>query len=226
MLTAVFLSRKHRDPKPNRPRVLEISYQVIVYLTGAFALVTALITFVKKVGFLTLFSYDDIATDAEAFNAYRTVEILALIEMFLTVAFLLLFMLVMNSLITNNTGISPASDRYSRTEKDYHSLLKRKNLIIFIFGALAAVSKCVHVFLNAKTQLIFTDESDITVGAFSASVVPWFHLVVTATAVLYIVITFYNMAVFKEEIKMKYSPMLHLPYSKSNDNAAKLGEDK
>ena len=135
-------------------------------------------------------------------------------------------MLVMNSFVTSNTGISPTSDRYSRTEKDYHSALKRKNLIIFIFGAIAAACKCVYVFLNAKTQIIFTDESDITLGAFSASVVPWFNLVVTATAAIYIILNFYNMSILKEEVRMKYSPLLHSAPSKSNDNAAKFGEDK
>ncbi len=217
MLIAVFHAKKHISPKTNTPRVLELSYKVAGDLIGVFTFIAALLTYIKQVSFLSVFSYEDIMTDEAAFAAYRTLEILALIEMFLTVAFLLLFMLVMNSFVTSNTGISVTSDRYSRTEKDYHSLLKKKNLIIFIFGAIAAVCKCVYVFLNAKTQIIFTDESDITVGAFSASVVPWFNLVVTATAVFYIILTFYNMSIFKEEVKMKYSPLLHSGTSSSKN---------
>ena len=132
-------------------------------------------------------------------------EILALIEAAFTVLLLFFFMQVMNAIVINNTGVSVTSERYSRTEMAYHTSLKSKNLIIFIMAALAAVAKCLHVFLKAKTEIVFTNESDITAGAFSASVVPWFNLVVTATSILYIILSFYYLSNLKDEIKMKWT---------------------
>ena len=63
----------------------------------------------------------------------------------------------------------------------------------------------VAVFINSKTQIIFSDPNDVTMGAFAASVAPWFNLVVTGTAVLYIFLTFYYMSGLKDEVKMRYS---------------------
>ena len=80
-----------------------------------------------------------------------------------------------------------------------------KNVLIFAVGAVSAIAKCIEVFINSRTTIIFTDENDVTAGAFSASVAPWFNLVVTGTALLYIFFTFYYMSNLKDEVKMKYS---------------------
>ena len=155
------------------------------------------------------YSYEEIPVDKDALSAYKVVEIFAFIEALLTILFLFGFLLLMNRIVICNTGIPASSERYSRTEAAYHASLKNKNLIIFIIGCVAAAVKCVHVFLNASTEIIFTDKNDVTAGAFSASVVPWFNLVVTTTAILYIILSFYYMSNLKDEIKMKYSDLIH-----------------
>jgi hypothetical protein len=176
---------------------------IAVYPLGGAAVIVSFITYILKISFLSRYSYEDIATDSYASLSYKTIEIFALIEMLLTVAFLLFFMLLVNSFTVRNTGIFSESERSSRSANEYHRSLKNKNLIIFIFGTVSAVAKLLNVFVNGKAQLIFTDESDVTAGAFYAASLPWFNLVVTGTALLYIFFTFYYMSNLKDEVKMK-----------------------
>ena len=193
MLIAAFMTLKHTKAL------------IPCYIVGGLAVFESIIVYSLKIAFLTSFSYEDISKYPMAKNLYQMVEALSLVELITTVAFLLLFMLIMNSFVMDNTGLSPDSDRYSIGEMKFHSSLKIKNLIIFIFGSVAAVAKFVNVILNGNAKLIFTDESDVTAGAFFAAAIPWFNIVVTVTALLYVFFTIYFMSGLKDEVKMKYS---------------------
>ena len=193
MLVAVFISRKHT------------SGQKIAYPVGALAVAVSTVSYVLTVSFLSRYSYEDIALIPAAKSAYLVIEILTLLETALTVAFLFLVMRIMNRFVLDNTGMDISSERYSKLEEEFHRSLKIKNLVIFIMGSLASLAKCASVFINSKTQIIFSDPNDVTMGAFAASVAPWFNLVVTGTAVIYIFFTFYYMSGLKDEVKMRYS---------------------
>lgn len=193
MLVAVFYSKKHA------------SRQMPCIIAGACAFIASAVDYLLLISFLSRFSYEDIGFDAQARSAYLLIEIFAIIEFVSVVAFLFFFMRIMNSFVLKNTGLSPDSERYSPTERAFHTSVMNKNLVIFIFGILAAMAKCANVFINSSSQIIFTDESDVTAGAFYASIAPWFNLVITVTAVLYIFFTFYYVSNLKDEVKMKYS---------------------
>lgn len=193
MLVAVFMSRKHTTGQKH------------AYPVGALAVAVSTVSYVLTVSFLSSYSYEDIELIPAAKSAYLVIEILTLAETALTVAFLFLIMRMMNRFVLDNTGMDISSERYSTLEKEFHRSLVVKNLVIFISGALASIAKCASVFINSETQIIFSDPNDVTIGAFAASVAPWFNLVVTGTAVLYIFFTFYYMSGLKDEVKMRYS---------------------
>ena len=193
MFIVILMSRKHA------------SKQILAYLVGALAIIFSILSYVMTVSFLSIYSYEDIATVEAAKSQYITIELLTLAETLATVTLLYLFMRIMNSFVLRNTGADPRSERYSKTDITFHESLKDKNKLIFTFGTLASIAKCASVFINAKTQTIFSDPNDVTMGAFSASVAPWFNLVVTGTALLYIFFSFYYMSNLKDEVKMKYS---------------------
>ena len=193
MIIAVFLSRKHTvNHNP-------------CYVSGALAFIVSIVNYIITVVFLSSYTYEDIKEIPSASTLYLIIEILSIIEMLLVIVFLFFIMKMMNTFVLDYTGVDPKSDRYSSMEREFHGTLMRKNLIIFIFGALTALVKCIDAFLNGSVILIFTNTNDVTAGAFYAPSIPWFGLVVTVSAVLYIFFSFYYLSTLKDEVKMRFS---------------------
>lgn len=166
--------------------------------------VFSLTTYILLARFLSEYTYADIATNNLARTSYLFVLVFGTVEFLLLVAFLIFAAKAFSSFILTNTGLSPDSDRYMRMEKEYHSALIKKNYTMTVLGILAALAKCINIFLNSSVKKIYTDESDIMMPIISSSPIPWFNLVITITSIMYIGYTLYFLSTIKEEVKMKY----------------------
>ena len=100
--------------------------------------------------------------------------------------------------ILGTLGLSPESERYSRTEKKYHKELSRFNLIFLLFGSLSVICRGIYIYLRG--QVIFIPSSATAVGTISHQWEFW-PLVLVGIAIPYIIFAFYYMGVLKEEIK-------------------------
>ncbi len=171
-----------------------------LFISGIIYLGLSLASHITSTSFLLKYEYTDLVKDTSAKALYETVQILAVLE-FLSLALFLLFIAkAFSSFITEHTGVSADSERYGKLEKEFHRSLKIKNYITMGLGILAAFTKCVNVFLNSEVQIIFTETDAIT-----ASILPWFGVLVTLTAVAYIAFNFFYMSTLKDEVKMKYT---------------------
>lgn len=175
--------------------------------SGAYA-ATSLLAFVFSVRFLKKYDYIDIANKLSASNhdvlaAYVGVVITAAIEFIAITVFFAFALKYMRSFILENTGLSPESDRYSRTESDYHKSLMIKLYLFFGFAFLAALLKFVEIclFLSPKIHYNITSEH---LSVVTSSAVPWFGILVAAASILFIGYALYFTHILREEIEMKY----------------------
>ena len=172
------------------------------FLIGGCFIASSIAAYMLSVNFLSKYEYLDLLDSAAARSNYLSVQISALIEFLFLIPLLIFVAKSFNNFIISHTGISPESERYQKMEKEYHDSLKKKNYILMVIGILVGAAKCANVFINRDVQ-IFISEVDMDIVA--ASAVPWFNLVVTATAVVYIGFSIYFTSTLKEEVKLKYT---------------------
>ena len=172
-------------------------------ISGAVYTAVSLVTYVLKFNFLEKYEYFDIVIDPKAVEAYMPISIFAVLEFVTLAVFLVLFALSFNKFILLNTGLSPESERYGITEKLYHGSLKKGSYGLFLVGLVAGLAKMINVFLNREVQLIYSDITDVSMPTFTGSLIPWFNLVITATAILYIGYSLYYLSTVKEEVELK-----------------------
>lgn len=193
LLIAVFNLQKHTKQS------------VYSYVIAALYTASALTSFIFSTRFLLKYEYIDLFKNEAAKRSYLLVEIFGVVELAFLVIYMISQGLVLKAFILNNTGVSPDSDRYRKTEIDYHTSLIKRSYLISGFGIIAGAAKCINIFLNRDVQLIYSDITDITQPTFTASAVPWFNLVVTATALIYIGYSLYFASALKEEVSIKYT---------------------
>lgn len=172
------------------------------FVFGLLFTVTSLVAYIFSVRFLSSYRYLDLISNNDARDAYLFVQIFGILEFIVLSIFLIFSSRTLKYFILTNTGVSPDSDRYLGMEKEYHTSLIKKAYILTGIGILAALAKCVNIFLNRDVQLVFKNINEVMVAA---SPIPWFNLVVTVTAVAYIAYSLYFTSTLKEEVRMKYS---------------------
>ncbi len=190
LIASFFAMRKH------------VSKNITLYISGFLFIAISAIAYIFSVMFHSKYEYLDLIKNSEARNAYLWVQIFGVAEFIAITVFLLISIKTLKEFILNNTGVNPQSDRYLRMEKDYHKSLFTKTYILIGLGILSALTKCVNIFLNSEVQFVFTNINDVMIAA---SPIPWFNLVVTATAVLFIAYSIYFTSYLKEEVRMKYT---------------------
>ncbi len=176
----------------------------LIYLFGGGYIISATVAFIASAGFLSKYEYLDLIDSAEARSSYLFVRISAVIEFVFLVLFVIFIAKVLNSFILQNTGISPEDKKYAKLDIEYHSVLKRMSGTMCLFAILAGTVKCASVFINSDVQLLFT-----STGTVTTSSIPWFNLIVTTSAIIYIAFTFYFISTLKDEVTHKYSEILH-----------------
>ena len=179
-----------------------ISKNIALYISGFLFVAISALAYVFSLTFHSSYEYLDLIKNSEARNAYLYVQIFGVAEFIAITAFLLIFIKTLKEFILNNTGVNPQSDRYLKMEKDYHKSLFTRAYIFIGLGILSALAKCVNIFLNSDVQYVFTNINEVMIAA---SPIPWFNLVVTATAIFFIAYSLYFTSYLKEEVKMKFT---------------------
>lgn len=170
------------------------------YICGVIYVVAAIISYTFSVLFLSNHVYLDILDDKAAQSAYLNVEISGMLEFVFLAIFLIAIYREIRKFIYTRTGILPTNEKYGKIDEDYHKSLNNKNMILCALGILAGAAKCVNLFFNSDVQILFTSGNAITTSS-----VPWFNLLVQATAIAYILFAFYLASVLKDEVKEKYA---------------------
>ena len=163
--------------------------------------------YAASVYFNTKFDYIDLLENKAALNAYLFVQIFSLLEFVSLIVFLFFAARTYKTFILKNTGLDKSNERYNERDREYHSSLVKKAYVHCALIALVNLTQCANVFLKRYVQLVFTDITDVTMPTISTSLVPWFNIVVTAVAVIYIGYTIYFTSHLKEEVIMKYQTL-------------------
>lgn len=171
---------------------------------GVYALFS-LVSTALTIFFADRYGYAALLRSAEAREAYLPIKIFAIVEFIAFVVFLFFFFSVQNSFVLRETGVSQTSDRYDRTEKEYHRMLKRRNLLLFIVGLLMGGSKCAEAFFRGTVKTVTIRDIGGLEKTMVVPVLEWFPVVVAATSVLYILASLYIYGKLKEDLRRKLS---------------------
>ncbi len=171
-----------------------------VRILGIFSILTSLAQALVLEIFEYDYGYNSLLTDLEARNAYVPCVIVAAINTAMILALLISVFLSLRHAILYTLGVSPKSERYGRTEREYHKGLSRFNLAFLIFGVLSTVCRGLYVYLRG--QVVFVPSEIVaSAGTFSHKLEFW-PLVLVGIAIPYIIFSFYVMGVMKEEIQL------------------------
>ena len=110
---------------------------------------------------------------------------------------------ILKKFIISHTGIMPSSERYSKTDIEYHKRLKRRAGTLFGLAILLSVVKladCVQKYFSKNTLVSSGNVS----GLVSTGLIPWFGIVVSAVTIAFIGFALYFGSELKEEIELKY----------------------
>lgn len=173
-----------------------------LYVSGFAFIAVSTLTYAFSVIFHSKYEYIDLIKNVEAKKAYLLVETFGVAEFITLTIFLFISNKTLREFILNNTGVSPKSDRYLKMEKEYHKSLFTKFYVFIGLCILSFLTKMINVFLNSEVKFVFTNINEIMIAA---SPIPWFNLVVTATAILFIGYSIYFTSCLKEEVRMKYT---------------------
>ena len=178
--------------------------RVMALLCGVAYSAVSIASYNVGASFLSKYDYTDLITDEAAKRAYSSVIALAVAELVLLIAFLVICAVSLNAFIRRNTGITEIEGKEITPDKEYYTLLYRKSYIFSGLGILAGAARLVNVILTGHVDFLYTDITDITRPTIAASPAPWFNVVVTATAILFIGYALYYASTLKDEVRMKY----------------------
>ena len=170
-------------------------------LAGVSYTAVSIAQFILSVLFLTEHGYDSLIEIANvaAKRAYKTVEILSIVEFIAYAALCYVFFMIMNSFIKTNLG---HGDRFGKggAHDEYFAEIKKKTVVYTVLIALYGLAAAVNVFIKGSVKLIFTDPSDVTMPTMIVSSLPWFSLVVTVISIIMIFYSVYYFAYIKDEL--------------------------
>lgn len=151
------------------------------------------------------FDYSDLLTPGEASDAYRTVELLATLELVAFITVLILTVISFRQFIKGNTGLSPESERYSRADREFHGGLMKKTYVTAALAAISMISHFLSIFISGDIRILETELYDHSPVTLYMPSIPWFSLIVAASSIAFIAYTYYFTNLLKEEVRMKYS---------------------
>lgn len=174
-----------------------------IYAVGIAFTIISTVKYVLESRFLFVHGYEVMLISPEARTDYIVVMALGAIETALIVALLLMMARLLAKFIIAHTGILPDSDKYSRTDLDYHSRLKKKGYALFGLGIILYAVKltdCVFKLFSRNTLVSVGSGS----GLVSTGLVPWFGVVVSLATVAFVGYALYFGSELKEELELKY----------------------
>jgi len=178
---------------------------VLTFVFGGLYIINAFISYLYSIRFLSVYSYIDLMNDKDALKAYLPIQITALTEAILLIAFLVFITLQLRRFIMENTGASTSSSGYGKTEKEFHTSLIRRTYIFTALGAFMGITKLISVFLNSDMQILYAFVDDFDMRPIASSSLPWFGVVVVFAAIIFIAYSLYYFSLLKDEVKMKYT---------------------
>ncbi len=173
-------------------------------ISGGIYSLLSLVSIGFAISFHDKYSYSSLISSAEAKSAYTPLIVFSVLELLSLFALLLFFVKFMHAFIEENTGILPSDEAYTKSSQENHRELKIKCNIMAVLAALLGIAKCVDVILSYNVKIIYSDVNNALIP-IETSPLPWFGVVITVLAVLYIGYTIYLSGVLKEEYTMKYS---------------------
>lgn len=212
----VFSDFRYINLLPHFLGIAAISYGFISLVKGSkkaigFKIVSAVYTalslaaYVTSVIFLSRYSYADFTSAwSNAKDTYLYVIITAVCELLAAVIFYISLGKNMKSYVLENTGIPPTSDRYSITDKYRHAALIKKGFTLAVIGILLNAAKCANVFLQGDLQYRAIKSQGNAVNLIFMTSLPWFGLVITALALIFVGYAFYYIGLLKEDARIKY----------------------
>jgi hypothetical protein len=151
--------------------------------------------------FLSKHTYEDLLTDAVARRSYLYLEIVSVFELVATIAFLITVLFVTKRFVLECTGVSPSSERYNpRADGEFHKMLISRGIVFTAIGIVLAILKCVKIFLNANVTVLENGQG----AEIVTSAIPFFSLILTAMALIYIAYTMYYCGMLKTEMRIKF----------------------
>ncbi len=167
---------------------------------------------------LEFYFYERFGLQLLPIDSLSRIVYLVLLGAFLleTVFFICLALSVMKLLllfVKKHTLIEETDERYSRQDRIYHTLLRRKVYIYSGLSVLVWLSKLFESLFKFFSKNIFvsweTSGGDLSVsrpstGMVTESIIPWFGLVVLLLSIIFIVYSFTFMSTLKEDAEMKY----------------------
>ncbi len=168
----------------------------------------SVVSLVFSANFLNKYDYIDLgnklsSSHNKVMSSYLFVVIFAAIELIALAAFFVFAFRYLNSYLKENTGLSPKSERYSKTELGYHKELEKRLYIFFGLGLLTAVLKFVEICLYLTPKTSFSN-SDGVASPVTGSALPWFGVVITVASVAFIGYTLYFTRLIRDEVELKY----------------------
>ncbi len=176
-----------------------------VKIFGGIYSAVALVGYITSIVFLSKFQYSDMLYFNDARLLYSSVALVSILEFIALAVFLLVFARAMSEYTLYNTGLSPTSDRYSISDKKFHSSVSKKGYFFALFGIILQLAKCVNVWLQFKVKYFMVDSEFSSSGVVYTTTAPWFGLVVTVLSVLFIGYAVHYFGLLKDEAQMKYT---------------------
>ncbi len=174
-----------------------------IMFSGIGYIVISIVQYISKIMFLTNYSYSELESNSDARRFYVLIIILGVIEFISLAVFLVNILKPLKTFISQNTGLDSRDEKYNNFERKYHKELYKKANTLCVLGVISAFTKLMQIIINRNVKFITTNPGGMGESIFTASAVPWFNLVVTITAVIYIAYSLYFISTIKEELNIK-----------------------
>ncbi len=150
--------------------------------------------------FLSKYSYLDLLENTLARKSYLYLEIISVFELIVAIAFLIMMFFVLRRFVLECTGVSPMSERYTRSDGEYHKMLVIRGAVFTGIGIITAILKCLKVFVNANVKIIENANGQDII----TTVIPYFSLILTVASLIYIAYAMYYCGLLKTEMRIKF----------------------
>ncbi len=192
LIFALVLMSRHVKLKP------------IAFVLSGLYCALALVAYIIQLTFIDKYGYEMLVKGELAKNAYLPVIIFAFLEFAALVLVTISICRAMGSFVLAHTGIHPTSSRYTSLDREHHTRRIRRVWIWGGFAILAGAAKLADVLLKYYSSLTLVAVED-GIGNVVSGAIPWFNLVILATAALYIGYTLYLLTSLKEDAQLKYT---------------------
>ncbi len=172
-----------------------------IYTLSAFAL-----SFIES-KFLVDYSYELLAASSYVKGEYIATIILSAIELAALAAVLLICAFMVSAFILRHTGTDRGSDRYMRTDAEYHKKMRTKAYIWAGIGFFSGITKFLNTvfrYYSRNIQVTVGEGANATANVVTEGLVPWFGVVVFAAAIAFIAYSMYLFTSIKEDTELKY----------------------